>query len=39
MSDIWTSQLDYIYFIYGLSFIIFGGVCISMQRFEGNGTA
>ncbi len=39
MSGIWASQLDYIYFIYGLSFIIFGGICVSMQRFEGNGTA
>ena len=39
MGEIWLTQLDYVYFIYGISFIIFGGVCVSMQRFEGNGTA
>ncbi len=39
MSDVWVSQLDYVYFLYGLSFIVFGGICVSMQRFEGNGTA
>ena len=39
MSEVWVSQLDYVSFIYGLSVIVFGGICVSMQRFEGNGTA
>lgn len=34
MAQFLTSQLDYIYFIYGLAFLVLGGLCISLNRRE-----
>ncbi|MEW6019166.1 MAG: diguanylate cyclase [Pseudomonadota bacterium] len=35
MSDILRNQLDYIYFFYGLAFILFATVCLTLQRNNG----
>ena len=34
MEMFWKSQLDYVFFIYGLAFILFGYVCFSIRRNE-----
>ncbi|MEI7606484.1 MAG: hypothetical protein WCJ64_03775 [Rhodospirillaceae bacterium] len=34
MESFWKSQLDYVFFVYGLSFILFGYVCFSIRRLE-----
>jgi diguanylate cyclase (GGDEF)-like protein/hemerythrin-like metal-binding protein len=32
MAEFLTSQLDYIYFVYGLALVLLGAVCLSMSR-------
>ena len=34
MEVFWKSQLDYVFFVYGLSFILFGYVCLTIRRLE-----
>ncbi|MCX6983205.1 MAG: hypothetical protein NT118_00450, partial [Lentisphaerae bacterium] len=36
MSDFLISQLDYIYFFYGLAFILLGIICLSAKISERN---
>ncbi len=36
MSNFFTQQLDYFYFIYGLSFIILAGVCFVLNKLQKN---
>ncbi len=31
MASIWNMQLDYIFFFYGLAFLLFGAVCLSIR--------
>ena len=32
MGNIWNSQLDYVYFFYGLAFLLLGAVCLSIRE-------
>ncbi len=32
MVDFWKSQMDYVFFLYGLSFIFLGTICFSLKR-------
>ena len=32
MSGIWSSQLDYVFFFYGLAFLLLGAVCLSIRE-------
>ena len=32
MGSIWSTQLDYVYFFYGLAFLLLGAVCLSIRE-------
>ena len=32
MGGVWSTQLDYVFFFYGLAFLLLGAVCLSIRE-------